>query len=145
MAGRDTLFAVQINRSRLWNSVQHKSLVAAWCPQPSLDRVGYIDKNELRRRIHLRGINHTADSGLRVGAAQASEALLGLAEAFLTARGTAWRVRELSDLAPLVDAVRGLASEVGPVDMPVSPGLPIGVLRQDTGGVSIGVAPVFSM
>lgn len=84
-----------------------------------------------------------ADSGLRVGAAQASEALLGLAEAFLTARGTAWRVRELSDLAPLVDAVRGLASEVGPVDMPVSPGLPIGVLRQDTGGVSIGVAPVF--
>jgi precorrin-3B synthase len=78
------------------------------------------------------------DTGLRVSAGHAVEALLALAEAFLTVRGTAWRVRELADRTPLVAAGRGLASEVDPVEMPVSPGLPIGVIPQ-----GVGVAPVF--
>jgi len=78
------------------------------------------------------------DTGFRVGAEQAVEALLRLAEAFLAVRGTVWRVRELADRAPLLDAVRGWASEVQPVEMPVSPGLPIGPTPH-----GIGVAPVF--
>jgi precorrin-3B synthase len=53
-------------------------------------------------------------------------------------RGTAWRVRELADRTPLLDALRGWASEVEPVEMPVSPGLPIGLTPN-----GIGVAPVF--
>jgi precorrin-3B synthase len=81
------------------------------------------------------------DSGLRVVAERAVEALLSLAEAFLTVRGTAWRVRELADQAPLLDAVRGSASAVVPVEMPTSPGLPIGVIHHN--GLSLGVAPVF--
>jgi precorrin-3B synthase len=78
------------------------------------------------------------DTGLRVGGEQAVGALLAMAEAFLAVRGTAWRVCELADRTSLVGAVRGVASEVEPVEMPVSPGLPVGVLPE-----GVGVAPVF--
>jgi precorrin-3B synthase len=77
-----------------------------------------------------------ADTGLRLPAEEAVEAMLLVAHEFLALRGSAWRVRELADRTPLVRAVRGTKAE--PVEMPAAPGLPIGVLDQ-----GLGVAPVF--
>jgi precorrin-3B synthase len=76
------------------------------------------------------------DTGLRVPASQAVEAMLAVAQEFLAVHGSAWRIRELADQASLVDAVS--APRVEPVEMSTSPGLPIGVLDE-----GVGVAPVF--
>lgn len=83
------------------------------------------------------------DTGFRVAASLAVEALVTVAEAFLAVRGSAWRVRELPDPTVLLGAVRGLALEVDPVPMPVCRGVPVGVLAQEAGGTAIGLAPPF--
>ncbi|MEC3977576.1 precorrin-3B synthase [Amycolatopsis sp. H20-H5] len=83
------------------------------------------------------------DTGLRVALSDAVTALITLAEAFRAARGTAWRVRELPDAAVLLDAVRPVAAEVEPVAMPLTSGLPIGILDRDDGGLALGAAPLF--
>jgi precorrin-3B synthase len=84
-----------------------------------------------------------ADTGLRVAASRAVEALVTLARIFAGARGAAWRVRELPDREPLLDAVRDLAASAEPLHLAARPGLPIGVLAQDDGGVAVGLAPLF--
>ncbi|MBB5855833.1 precorrin-3B synthase [Amycolatopsis umgeniensis] len=75
------------------------------------------------------------DTGLRVAAEHAVEALISVARAFLRARGTAWRVSELSDTAPLLRGIPGESEE--PRTFATNPGLPIGPI-----GDAIGVAPV---
>ncbi|MFI9450365.1 precorrin-3B synthase [Amycolatopsis sp. NPDC052450] len=76
------------------------------------------------------------DTGLRVPAEHAVEALLSVAGAFLRTRGTAWRVGELPDTGPLLEGVPGKTGE--PRRFAVNPGLPIGPI-----GEAIVVAPVF--
>ncbi|WP_370947515.1 precorrin-3B synthase [Amycolatopsis sp. cg5] len=78
------------------------------------------------------------DTGKRVTADQAVEALLSVASAFLKARDAEWRVSELSDTSKLTDALPGRA--VTPVELPVLAGIPIGLL--DDGAV---VAPEFGV
>jgi precorrin-3B synthase len=78
-----------------------------------------------------------------VAARRAVEALVTLARTFAGARGTAWRVRELPDREPMLDAVRDMSTTAEPLHLAVRPGLPIGVLSQDDGGVAVGLAPLF--
>ncbi|WP_409496352.1 precorrin-3B synthase [Amycolatopsis sp. cmx-11-12] len=77
-----------------------------------------------------------ADTGLRVTAEHAVEALISVARAFVRIRETAWRVSELPDTEPLLRDIPGEKEE--PRDFDTNPGLPIGPL-----GDAIGVAPVF--
>ncbi|MEV7550931.1 precorrin-3B synthase [Amycolatopsis sp. NPDC089917] len=76
------------------------------------------------------------DTGLRVPAEHAVDALISVARAFLRTRGTAWRVSELSDTKPLVGGIPGERTE--PEVFATGPGLPIGPI-----GDAIAVAPVF--
>ncbi|MHA6795071.1 precorrin-3B synthase [Pseudonocardia bannensis] len=112
------------------------------------------------------------DTGLRVPAGEAVDALLRAAEAFLALREAdgvpAWRVHELDDApARIAAALRGphtdtdtdtddrlrddrppagpaapSASAAGPGPAAVGPHLPIGPVTQDDGGRAVGVAPV---
>ena len=76
------------------------------------------------------------DTGLRVPAEHAVEALLSVARAFLRTRGTAWRVSELTDSGPLLKDIPGEIVE--PRGFAVNPGLPVGPI-----GDAIVAAPVF--
>jgi len=76
------------------------------------------------------------DTGLRVPAEHAVDALISVARAFLRIKGTAWRISELADTKPLVNDIPGENRE--PQRFDVNPGLPIGPI-----GEAIAVAPVF--
>ncbi|MFC3452815.1 precorrin-3B synthase [Amycolatopsis speibonae] len=76
------------------------------------------------------------DTGLRVSAEHAVDALISVARAFLRVRGTAWRVSELPDTESLLKGIPGETRE--PRRFQVNPGLPIGPI-----GEAIVVAPVF--
>ncbi|WP_044856164.1 precorrin-3B synthase [Amycolatopsis orientalis] len=76
-----------------------------------------------------------ADTGLRVTAEHAVEALISVARAFLQIRGTAWRVSELPGTDALLHGVPG--ERVEPETFAAKPGLPIGPI----GDGAVGVAP----
>jgi precorrin-3B synthase len=82
-----------------------------------------------------------SDTGLRVPSSRAVDALMTLAQAFATTRGSAWRVRELPDPTSILDSVHDLATDADPIVLPARPGLPIGLISQDDGGVAVGLAP----
>jgi precorrin-3B synthase len=75
------------------------------------------------------------DTGLRVTAEHAVEALISVAHAFLRMRGTAWRVSELPATEALLHGVPG--ERVEPESFVTRPGLPIGPI-----GEAIVLAPV---
>ncbi|SFO98547.1 precorrin-3B synthase [Amycolatopsis arida] len=68
-----------------------------------------------------------ADTGLRVPAAAAVDALLGVAAAFTATRGAAWRVRELPDTGALLVAAAPLGRRAEPARLPRRAGPPVGV------------------
>ncbi|SDY85068.1 precorrin-3B synthase [Amycolatopsis xylanica] len=78
------------------------------------------------------------DTGKRVPADRAVEALLQVASMFLKVREGEWRISELPDASVLADALPG--PTVTPVDLPVHAGIPIGLL--DDGAA---VAPEFGV
>lgn len=72
------------------------------------------------------------DAGIRVD--HVTDALINIALRFVEIHGTAWRIKELDDLADLLPGV-----ELGPAFVPVTKA-PIGWIPQDDGLVTLGAA-----
>ena len=77
------------------------------------------------------------DTGVRLGAAEAVAAMLTVASRFAESRGTAWRIRELDDPAPLL---AGFTPVCAPMPIPAAPRPPVGWIEQDDGRVALGAA-----
>jgi len=77
------------------------------------------------------------DTGVRLGADEAVAAMISVATRFVESRGTAWRIRELDDPAPLL---AGFTPVCAPMPIPAAPRPPVGWIEQDDGRVALGAA-----
>jgi precorrin-3B synthase len=77
------------------------------------------------------------DTGVRLGADEAVAAMISVATRFAESRGTAWRIRELDDPAPLL---AGFTPVCAPMPIPAAPRPPVGWIEQDDGRVALGAA-----
>jgi len=75
------------------------------------------------------------DTGIRLGADEAVAAMITVAARFTESRGTAWRIKELDDKAPLL---AGFTSVCAPVPIPAAPRPPVGWIEQDDARVALG-------
>jgi precorrin-3B synthase len=78
------------------------------------------------------------DTGVRLSSADVVATLVGIAEAFVDVRGTAWRTTELADVAPLLTGLTSTA-ESGTRWPPVTTP-PVGWIEQADGRVTLGAA-----
>ncbi|MFD2419518.1 precorrin-3B synthase [Amycolatopsis pigmentata] len=83
------------------------------------------------------------DTGLRIPFPEAVSALVAVALRFLEVRGAAWRVRELSDPAVVLDCLGGAPGTAAGTARAGSGGpCPLGEFARDDGGTGMVVAPV---
>jgi len=75
------------------------------------------------------------DTGVRLPAAEVIEMLVVIAMRFVKARGKAWRVQELGDIAHLLPGAELGGTPYPPVTRP-----PVGWVNQDDGRVTLGAA-----
>lgn len=79
------------------------------------------------------------DTGIRLSADEVVETLVVIATRFAAARGTAWRIKELDDIASLLPGV-----ELGAAPFPAVTRAPVGWINQDRPGsegrVALGAA-----
>jgi precorrin-3B synthase len=78
------------------------------------------------------------DTGVRLARAAVMPALIAIATRFVATRGTAWRVAELADPAPLLEHFTPGAAPGATWPPAVRP--PVGWLPQDDGRVALGTA-----
>jgi precorrin-3B synthase len=78
------------------------------------------------------------DAGVRLARAAVVPALIAIATRFVTTSGTAWRVAELADPAPLLEHLTPSAAQGATWPPVVRP--PVGWLPQDDGRVALGAA-----
>jgi precorrin-3B synthase len=78
------------------------------------------------------------DTGVRLARAEVVPALIAIATRFVATRGTAWRVAELADPAPLLEHFTPSAAPGATWPPSVRP--PVGWLPQDDGRVALGAA-----
>jgi len=78
------------------------------------------------------------DTGVRLARAEVVPALIAIATRFVATRGTAWRVAELADPAPLLEHFTPSAAPRATWPPAVRP--PVGWLPQDDGRVALGAA-----
>ncbi len=77
------------------------------------------------------------DTGVRLDADEAVAAMITVASRFAESRGTAWRIREVNDRAPLL---AGFTPVSAAVPIPAPPRPPVGWIEQDDGRVALGAA-----
>jgi len=75
------------------------------------------------------------DTGVRLGADEAVAAMTIVAARFAESRGTAWRIKELTDQAPLL---AGYTPVCAPSPIPAAPRPPVGWIEQDDARVALG-------
>ena len=96
--------------------------------------------------VHATGADEFAvvlagrDSGIRISAADAVQALLTAAHGFLDLGSGQWRLHEVDDGAQRVIDMLGLAPGPERLEFGVAHDIPIGWLDQDNGLVSLGAA-----
>jgi precorrin-3B synthase len=78
------------------------------------------------------------DTGVRLAGREVVPALIAIATQFVATRGTAWRVAELADPAPLLEDFTPSAAPGATWPPVVRP--PVGWLSQDDGRVALGAA-----
>ena len=75
------------------------------------------------------------DTGVRLGTDEAVAAMTTVAARFAESRGTAWRIKELTDQAPLL---AGYTPVCAPAPIPAAPRPPVGWIEQDDARVALG-------
>ncbi|KLO41694.1 precorrin-3B synthase [Mycobacterium nebraskense] len=75
------------------------------------------------------------DTGVRLSPGEVVETLVIIATRFATTRGTAWRIKELSEIESLLPGVELGAAPFAAVTRP-----PVGWINQDDGRVALGAA-----